>query len=109
MILGPDRAKLSKRHGTTSFLEYRDRGFLPEAMVNFMVLLGWSLDDKTDVMSGDLLVEHFSVERIGKSGAVFDQEKLLWMNGVYIRQLSERDLAERILPFLERDLSGPGM
>ena len=108
MILGPDRAKLSKRHGTTSSLEYRDQGFLPEAMVNFMVLLGWSLDDKTDVMSRDLLVEHFSLERIGKSGAVFDQEKLFWMNGVYIRQLSEDDLADRILPFLERGLSDGG-
>ena len=101
MILGPDRAKLSKRHGASSILEYRELGFLPEAMVNFMALLGWSLDDRTDVMSRDLLVEHFSLERIGKAGAIFDGEKLLWMNGYYIRQLSHEDLAERVLPFLK--------
>ena len=105
MILGPDRAKLSKRHGATSVLKYRDEGFLPEALVNFMVLLGWSLDDKTDVMPREVVVENFSVKRIGKAGAIFDKEKLLWMNGVYIRQLSEGELVERMLPFLERHLS----
>ena len=102
MILGPDRAKLSKRHGATSITEYREQGFLPEALVNFMVLLGWSLDDKTDIMSRDMLVENFSIERIGKAGAIFDKEKLLWMNGVYIRELSVDELGERMLPFLER-------
>ena len=104
MILGDDKSKLSKRHGATSVLEYREAGFLPEAMVNFMALLGWSLDDKTDVMSIDTLIENFSLERIGRSGAIFDQEKLLWMNGVYIRQLSQEGLADRMMPFLERDL-----
>ena len=103
MILGPDRAKLSKRHGATSILEYKEKGYLPEAMVNFMALLGWSLDDKTDVMSRDVLVESFSMERIGKSGAIFDQEKLEWMNGHYIRQLSHRELADRMLPFIQGD------
>ena len=106
MILGPDRAKLSKRHGASSIMEYRDSGFLPEAMVNFMVLLGWSLDDKTELMSRDVLVENFSLERIGKAGAIFDKEKLLWMNGVYIRQLHEEELAERLLPFVERHHDG---
>ena len=71
-----------------------------------MVLLGWSLDDKTDIMSRDLLIEHFSLDRIGKAGAIFDRDKLLWMNGVYIRQLAEDQLAERMLPFLKRNLSG---
>ena len=104
MILGPDRAKLSKRHGATAAEEYRDDGFLPEAMLNFMALLGWSLDDKTEVMDRRMLVQHFSLERINKSAAVFDLEKLVWMNGVYIRQLPVSDLAERILPFLEREL-----
>ena len=103
MILGPDRAKLSKRHSASSILEYRDEGFLPEAMVNFMVLLGWSLDNKTDVMPHDVIIDHFSLERIGKAGAVFDREKLLWMNGVYIRQLDQDELVERMLPFLERN------
>ena len=104
MILGPDRDKLSKRHGATSILEYRDTGYLPEAMVNFMVLLGWSLDDKTEVMSKQTLVDNFSLERVSRSGAIFDQEKLAWMNGVYIRDLPLQELAARIAPFLETDL-----
>ena len=103
MILGPDRAKLSKRHGATSLLEYKGQGYLPEAMANFMALLGWSLDDKTDVMSRDLLIESFSLERIGKAGAIFDLEKLLWMNGHYIRELGREELAARMLPFIEVD------
>ncbi len=105
MILGPDHAKLSKRHGASSVLEYRDEGFLPEAMVNFMALLGWSLDDKTDIMSRHVVAEHFSLERIGKAGAVFDKEKLLWMNGAYIRQLGHEELAERMLPFMDSCLA----
>ena len=104
IILGPDRSKLSKRHGSASILKYRSDGFLPEAMVNFMSLLGWSLDDKTEVMSREMLVENFSAERIVRSGAIFDQEKLLWMNGVYIRQLGIDELADRMHPFLEKDL-----
>ena len=103
MILGPDRAKLSKRHGASSILEYREQGFLHEAMVNFMALLGWSLDDRTDVMSREVLLEHFSLERIGRAGAIFDRGKLLWMNGVYIRQLGQEELARRMVPFLERE------
>ena len=94
MILGPDRDKLSKRHGATSIIEYRDGGYLPEAMVNFMVLLGWSLDDKTDIISRDSLVENFSLKRVGKAGAIFDHDKLLWVNGVYIRQLSREELVQ---------------
>ena len=104
MILGPDRAKLSKRHGATAAQEYQDDGFLPEALLNFMALLGWSLDDKTEIMERQALVENFSLERINKSPAVFDLEKLAWMNGVYIRQISVGELADRVLPFLERDL-----
>ena len=104
MILGPDRAKLSKRHGATAAEEYRDDGFLPEAMLNFMALLGWSLDDKTEVMDRSMLVQNFSLERINKSAAIFDLEKLVWMNGVYIRQMPMSELAERIKPFLEREL-----
>ena len=104
MILGPDRAKLSKRHGATSILEYRDAGYLPEALENFMVLLGWSLDDHTDVMPLDVVRENFSLERVGKPAAIFDIERLDWMNGVYIRQLDAEALATAMLPFLERDL-----
>ena len=99
MILGPDRSKLSKRHGAASVLEYREMGCLPQAMINFMALLGWSLDDRTEIMSRQTLVEHFSLDRVSKSGAIFNQEKLLWMNGVYIRQLDLERLAEKLLAF----------
>ena len=106
ILLGSDRDKLSKRHGATSVLEYRDQGYLPEAVLNFMALLGWSLDDRTEVMSVETLKENFALERVNRSPAIFDQEKLLWMNGLYIRQLTEEDLADRLSPFLERDLPG---
>lgn len=100
MILGPDRAKLSKRHGATSTLEYRDQGFLPEAMFNFLALLGWSLDDKTEIISREDLVRHFTLDRVGKSPAVFDHAKLVWMNGVYLRQLPTDDLADHLAEIL---------
>ena len=109
MILGPDRAKLSKRHGATSTLAYRQDGYLPEALTNFMALLGWSLDDHTEVFSRDELVEHFDLERVGKAGAIFNAEKLTWMNGLYIRQLPAEELAGRILPFLERPEAEGGL
>ena len=108
MILGPDRSKLSKRHGATALLEYRDAGYLSEAMVNFMALLGWSLDDKTDVISRDELTQVFSLEQVGKSGAIFDQERLLWMNGVYIRGLEPGELARRAYSFVEPELPEVG-
>lgn len=104
MILGKDRSKLSKRHGATSIMEYRRMGFLPDAMLNFLALLGWSLDDQTQVISREDLIKNFSIERIGKAGAIFDQEKLEWMNGYYIRQLSPERFIQEIRPFLERDL-----
>ena len=105
MIMGSDRAKLSKRHGATAIGEYKDNGFLPEALTNFMVLLGWALDDKTDVVSTQTVIENFTLDRVTKSSAIFDQEKLLWMNGMYIRELTAEQLAGRMTPFLERDLS----
>ena len=104
MILGPDRAKLSKRHGATSIMEYRDEGYLPDALRNFMVLLGWSLDDKTEVMPVSAMIENFTLDRVGKPAAIFDVEKLAWMNGVYLRELSTGELADAMLPYLERDL-----
>jgi glutamyl-tRNA synthetase len=104
IILGPDRAKLSKRHGAASVFEYRDEGFLPEAIVNFLALLGWSYDDKTELFSREELIRYFTLERIGKTAAIFNREKLEWMNGVYIRQLDLESLADRLLPFLERGL-----
>ena len=104
MILGPDRAKLSKRHGATAINEYRDKGYLPEAMINFLSLLGWSLDDKTELLSRDEIIAHFSLERVSKTAAVFNNEKLDWMNGIYIRNLDIDQFAERAIPFLEREL-----
>ena len=104
MITGPDRAKLSKRHGATAIGEYREQGYLPEALLNFMVLLGWSLDGTTEVTSLQTIIDNFTLDRITKSAAIFDQDKLLWMNGAYIRELPAEDLAERMVPFLERDL-----
>ena len=104
MILGPDRAKLSKRHGAVSILEYREQGYLPETMFNFLSLIGWSLDDKTEIMSRKELVDNFSLDRIGKTGAIFNRDKLDWMNGLYIRNLSVDDFTGRVLPFLESGL-----
>lgn len=104
MILGPDRSKLSKRHGATSITEFREQGYLPEAMLNFLALLGWSLDDHTEILGREELVRYFSLERIGRTAAIFDHKKLRWMNGVYLRKLSPEEFLERLLPFLERDL-----
>jgi len=103
MILGKDRSKLSKRHGTVSITEYRKQGYLPEALLNFLALLGWALDDKTELFSKEELVKHFSLQKVSKTAAIFNSEKLEWMNGVYIRGLSLDELTERALPFLEKE------
>jgi glutamyl-tRNA synthetase len=104
MILGPDRAKLSKRHGGTTITDYQQEGYLPDAMVNFLALLGWSLDDRTELLSQEELIKHFSLERVGKTGAIFNKDKLEWMNGVYLRKLSLGEFIQQAMPFLDRDL-----
>jgi len=104
MITGADRAKLSKRHGATAIQEYREQGFLPEALLNFMVLLGWSLDGSTEVVPLQDIIDNFTLDRITKSAAIFDQDKLLWMNGLYIRDLRCDDLAERMADYIPREL-----
>ncbi len=104
ILVGADRAKLSKRHGDVSIQEFQEKGYLPEAMFNFIALVGWSLDDKTEIMTRQQIVDNFSLERIGKTGAFFNIEKLDWMNGVYIRNLSVEELTNRVLPFLEKYL-----
>jgi glutamyl-tRNA synthetase len=104
MILGADRAKLSKRHGAVSITEYREQGYLPEAMVNFLALLGWSLDDKTEIIPRQELISRFSLERVSRTAAVFNRDKLDWVNGVYIRSLSVEDFTQRALPFLDSSL-----
>jgi glutamyl-tRNA synthetase len=104
MILGPDRAKLSKRHGATTITEYQKQGYLPDALVNFLVLLGWSLDDRTELLSQEELIKHFSLERVGKTAAIFNKEKLEWMNGVYLRKLSLGEFVQKATPFLDINL-----
>ena len=99
-ILGPDGKKLSKRHGATSVEEFRAQGYIPEALVNFLALLGWSYDDKTTVMSRDELVERFTLDRVGASPAVFDFQKLEWLNGVYLRELPTEEYANRLVAYL---------
>ncbi len=99
MILGRDRTRLSKRHGATSVLAYRDAGYLPEAMVNYLVRLGWSYGDQ-EIFSREELIEKFSLENIGKSAGIFDPEKLLWLNGHYIREADPHRLARLLAPFL---------
>ncbi len=103
-VLGKDRSRLSKRHGAMPVLEYREQGYLPEAVVNYLALLGWSSEDETEVFSPEELIRAFDLLRIGTNPAIFDPEKLLWLNGVHIRRLDPDDLAERLVPFLERDL-----
>ena len=103
-VLGPDRAKLSKRHGAVSIAEFEKQGYLPEAMLNFLALLGWSLDDKTEIMSKQQLIDSFSLERISRTAAIFNAEKLSWMNGVYVRSLSLEDFIQRSLPYLDKGL-----
>jgi len=102
LILGPDKSRLSKRHGAKAVLEYRDEGYLPEALVNFLALLGWSYDDEREMFALKELQKHFSLERVSKKGAVFDVDKLTWMNGVYLRELGEAELFARARPWLER-------
>ncbi len=104
MILGPDRSKLSKRHGATSIIEYKEQGYLPEAMFNFLALLGWSLDDKTELLTSDEIIKHFSLERISTTAAVFNKDKLEWMNGVYLRGLNLEEFTRRVMSFLEKGL-----
>ncbi len=95
LIQGPDRTRLSKRHGATSLLEFAREGFLPEAMFNYLALLGWSLDAETEILSREELIAAFSLERLNRSAAIFDPTKLEWMNGLYMRRLPLDELARR--------------
>jgi glutamyl-tRNA synthetase len=104
MLLGSDRSKLGKRHGSTSIRQFREQGYLPETMINFLALLGWSLDDKTEIISREDLIKHFSLERVSKTAAIFNHEKLQWMNGQYMRKLAQEELLNRVMPFLEKGL-----
>ena len=99
-ILGPDRTRLSKRHGSTSVSEYRQRGYLPQAMINYLALLGWSHPELKEIVDMKELVEKFDFDRVSKNPAVYDEKKLTWMNGQYIRKLSDDEFYSTAKPFL---------
>jgi glutamyl-tRNA synthetase len=99
LIVGPDRQPLSKRHGDTSVAWYREHGYLPEAVVNYLALLGWGSGDET-IFSRQELIEKFSLEQVNASPAMFDQRKLTWMNGEYIRRMDDAELIRRIEPWM---------
>jgi glutamyl-tRNA synthetase len=100
MVLGPDGKKLSKRHGVVGVGDFRTAGYLPEALVNFLALLGWAPDGETTIMSRDELIERFSLERVSPSAAQFDYDKLDWMNGVYLRALAPEEFGHRLILWL---------
>lgn len=102
MIHGPDKTKLSKRHGATAVTEYQDLGYLPEALVNYLARLGWSAGDQ-EIFSLQELIEKFSLESVGKAPAVFNPEKLLWLNHHYIQQADHGRMAKLLLDLLNKD------
>jgi glutamyl-tRNA synthetase len=104
LLHGPDGKKLSKRHGAASVQEVRGQGYLPEAIRNYTALLGWGYDESTTFMTTDELVERFALERVSKNPAVFDEQKLRWMNGRYMRELPLDDLHARLESFYNRDI-----
>ncbi len=100
LILGEDRSKLSKRHGAVAVTDYQEQGFLPEAMFNFLALLGWSPGGEQEIMTREQVVERFSLEACDKSPSVFDVQKAEWMNGEYMKRMDAEQLTERLLPLL---------
>ena len=107
IIRGPDKGKLSKRHGATSLRAYGDEGYLPEALLNFMALLGWSKDESTTIMSRDEIRDAFSIDGLGLASAMFDVDRLREMNARYIRNLAADDFLERGRPWLEAAIGRP--
>ena len=105
LILGLDRSKLSKRHGATGALAFRDEGYLPEAMLNFLALLGWNPGTDQEIFSLEELVKAFSLDAVNTSGAIFNRGKLDWMNGMYLRKLSIAAFAECAKPFITEIVS----
>jgi len=103
MVLGQDGQKLSKRHGATRMVEFQEKGYLPEAVLNYLALLGWSYDATTELFSLPELEKLFTMERLNKAPGVFDYKKLDWFNGLYIRQAAPERLAELLLPFLVKE------
>ena len=113
LILGADKSKLSKRHGETAVLRYRELGYLPEALINYLALLGWSPDNEDTIFSMEQLVSKFELSRVHKSGAMFDNKKLMYINGVHIRNKNADELTKMCLPYMiksglvtENDING---
>ena len=106
LILGPDKKRLSKRHGATSLEEYRDLGILPEAFLNFLVLLGWSPDDNREIMSVQEILPIFALETISKKGAIFDERKLAWMNQQYIINMDSVMLYKHVMDIWQNESWG---
>jgi glutamyl-tRNA synthetase len=104
LLMGPDGKKLSKRHGDTAMSAYREIGILPEAINNYLALLGWSLGDDDDVASIEEMISRFDLSAVSKNPAVFDAQKLEWLNGVYIRAMSDDEFVATTLPLVEDDL-----
>ena len=104
LLHGPDGKKLSKRHGAASVQELRDAGYLPEAVRNYLALLGWGLDETTTFLTTDQLIENFSLERVSRNPAVFDEQKLRWMNGRYLRELETAELQRRLEALIGREV-----
>ena len=102
LLLGSDRSKLSKRHGNTAVRDYREAGYLPEALLNFLALLGWNPGTNQELYTLEELIQEFSLEKVQKSGAIFNEEKLDWINHVYIQKLPPEELAAKLVPFLEQ-------
>ena len=94
---------MSKRHGSTSVVNYQEAGFLPEALVNYLALLGWAPEKEEEIFSMDELIEEFSLERVAKNPAVFDMDKLNWLNGYYIRESSVEKITELAIPYLRKE------
>ncbi len=103
LILNPDKSKLSKRKNKVSVDDYMADGILPEALINFLALLGWNTQDENEFFTLEELCDHFSLERVQKAGAVFDIERLLWLNGVWIRKKSLREIKDLVWPYLEKE------
>ena len=101
LILGPDKKRLSKRHGATAILEYKQQGYLPEAFINFLALLGWSPGGDRELMSREDLIASFNLKNISGGSAVFNPDKLDWMNGQYISKLSSEALLQKVEPLLQ--------
>ncbi|RMF95466.1 MAG: glutamate--tRNA ligase [Candidatus Schekmanbacteria bacterium] len=100
LILGTDKARLSKRHGATSAEEYKRQGYLPEALINYLVRLGWSYGDK-EIFTIDEMIRYFDIKDVSKAAGIFNPEKLLWMNATYIHEMDDKELLDKAFPFLK--------